>query len=169
MFSKEDFTEILQESFKGVGLETSKEKGWVIFKTCMDAVVSGCLKDKENTISLGGVGKFEIIKAAPRLTKVGVVDFVPKLRFRPSSKIDERLMAEMGQTPDPGKMKARREALEKEGKVVSNLPPRKKAEEKAEAAPAAPAAPKAAPKAAPAASAKKGVAKLAKEIDDDFS
>lgn len=135
MYSKEDFTEILQKTLEGIELKTSKEKAWIVFKACIDAVVTGCLKDKDNVISLGGVGKFEIIKASPRLTKVGVVDFVPKLRFRPSSKIDERILAEMGQVPDPAKLALRRAALEKEGKIVSNLPVREKA------APAAPAVP----------------------------
>jgi len=128
MYSKEDFVEILQQELRNIGIDMSKEKGWTIFKTCIDSVVIGCLRDADNVISLGGIGRFEIVKAAPRLTKIGVVDFVPKLRFRPSSKIEDRLMTEMGQVPDPEKLKIRREELEKEGVQISNLPPRAKKE-----------------------------------------
>lgn len=137
MASKEDLQEVLSTKFGELGVKVSKENAWKLFKAGIEAAVETCIKDKELACSLSGVGRFEIMKAKPRGTKVGVVEFIPRLRFRPSSRINEFLETQMGQVPDPTKRAAVRADLEKAGKLKTNLPPRAKKEPTA--APATPA------------------------------
>ena len=104
--SKEDVQEVLQAKFQEIGVKVSKETAWKGFKACIDAVVDTCLKDDKNTVSLSGVGKFEILRVVPRQSKVGVVEFIPRLRFRPSTRINEFIEEAMGQKPDADKRQA---------------------------------------------------------------
>lgn len=154
MASKEDLQEVLVAKFAELGVKVSKENAWKVYKAGQDAIIETCLKDKEMACSLSGIGRFEIMKAKPRKSKVGVVEFIPRLRFRPSSRVNEALEQALGQVPDPAKIEAVKAKLKSEGKLTSNLPPRvPKAPGAAVPVPAkaaAKATAKAAPKAAPA-------------------
>jgi len=137
MKTKEDFVEILKEALESAGVSLSKDKTWKVFKVAVNSIVEAALTDeKDNALVLSGIGRFEIIKASPRQSKIGVVDFVPKIRWRASSRVDELLQTRMGQVPDPEKLKASKEALAAAavaaGRPVSNLPPRTPAEKKPE-------------------------------------
>lgn len=161
MASKEDLQEVLVGKFNELGVKVSKENAWKLYKAGQEAIVETCLKDKELACSLSGIGRFEIMKAKPRKSKVGVVEFIPRLRYRPSSRVNEQLEAAMGQVPDPKKIEAVKAVLKAEGKLKTNLPPRppKVAAPAPSAAPTTP---------APAASAAKGGKKGGKSFEDSF-
>lgn len=122
--SKEDVQELLQKRFEAVGAAVSKENAWKLFKEAIHGIVDLCLEDQDNAVSLSGIGKFEILKVAPRQSKVGVVEYIPRLRFRPSTRINEYLEEKMGQVPDVKKMEAVKAKLMAAGKLRHNLPPR---------------------------------------------
>lgn len=157
MITKDAFAESLQAQMNEHGYKTSKEKSWKLFKAFVKVIVDGVVEDPDNKISLAGIGNFEMLKAAARSSKKGLVDFVPRLRWRTSSKVDAYLEEATGQVPDPEKREALKAKMRKDGTLTSNLPPRGDAT----AAPAAakPAAEKPA-EAAPAAAADDG-------FDDD--
>lgn len=116
MASKEDLVENLVPELEAIGIKVSKANAWNAFKACMNAAVATTLADEGNALSLSGVGKFEVLKAQPRSSKIGLVEFVPRLRFRPSVRITERIEEAMGQVPDEKKMAAAKEKLRAEGK-----------------------------------------------------
>jgi len=134
MITKDAFAESLQAVLTEQGVKCSKEKAWLTFKGFVKVIVDGVIEDPDDKISLAGIGSFEMLRAAARSSKIGLVDFVPKLRWRTSSKIDAYMEEATGQVPDPEKRQALKEKLRAEGKITSNLPPRDpkaKTEEKA--------------------------------------
>lgn len=68
----------------------------------------------------------------PRSTKVGVVDFVPRIKWRPSSAINDLLEEKTGQVPNPNLRAKKRAELEAEGKLTNNLPDKEETPEQKE-------------------------------------
>lgn len=124
MITKEGFAETLQTVLNQHNVKTSKERAWKIFKSIIFSIADSVVVDDDNKISLSGIGNFELLKATPRGTKEGVVDYVPRLRYRPSSKINTMLEEATDQVPDPEKVAKKRAELEKAGKLTTNLPNR---------------------------------------------
>lgn len=137
MKTKEAFVEELQKIMNENGIKCSKETAWKVYKGMVGNIVAMVTADEDNKISLAGIGNYELIKSTPRGTKEGVVEFVPRLRWRPSSKINTLLEELTGQVPDPEKVAAKRAELEKAGKLHNNLPPREKKDTPTEPAAAA--------------------------------
>jgi len=91
---QKEYTEIL-------GTKISKDKAWAIFKAGKAVVVDFVINDKDNTLALSGVGKYEILKKQPRKVQgrtpklEGKIPFLPLLRFRPSERIKNYLLLKM--------------------------------------------------------------------------
>lgn len=91
-----------------LGVKVSKEKAWELFKAMVHGTVELCLNLDDNSISLSGVGTFEILKTKPRGSKAGLDkdgkpiegaeawDFVPRFRFFPSTAINNLLEQHYG-------------------------------------------------------------------------
>ena len=122
MIKKELFSERMQAVLKENRIGISKENSWQLFKSVIEMMVDSCLEDDDNKIVLAGIGKFEIVKSAARGTKKSVVDFVPRLRWWGSKRINEYLELAFDQVPDPELRAIKREQLEKIGKFKINLP-----------------------------------------------
>lgn len=167
MITKEGFVEALVIVCEGQNIKLSKDKTWKLFKGFVNSIVDQVAKDADNKISLSGIGNFEMIKASPRGTKVGVVDFVPRMRWRASTRINALLEEMTDQVPDPDKVAAKRAELEKAGKLTSNLPPRDSKKAAPKKAAAKKAATKKAAKKAPPPEPEVETDVEADEFDDD--
>ena len=87
----EGFKETLQGYFnEQFGIKISKEAAWKAFKGLIALVVGDVIS--KGRLSLSGVGVFEIQKCGPRKSRIGKFNYVPKFRFRPSTKIDTHLI-----------------------------------------------------------------------------
>jgi nucleoid DNA-binding protein len=118
-----DFTTVL-------GQKISKDTAWQLFKAAVNSPVDHVLETKQ-PLSLAGVGVFHISETQPRVGTVtrvdprtgvkreveqGVkrleqmekagIDFVPRMRWTPSSKIDEKVEVSFGMR-DPVEHKKR--------------------------------------------------------------
>lgn len=92
----EGFKETLQAYFNDeFETKISKEKAWKVFKGLIALIVGNVIK--KGRLSLSGVGVFEVQKCGARKSRVGKFLYVPKFRFRPSSKIDDHLMKQFSQ------------------------------------------------------------------------
>ena len=163
MITKEKFVEALVDVYVENGVNISRDKLWKLFKATVHSIVDQVIDDEDSRIALSGIGVFEMIRANPRCSKVGVVDYVPRLRYRPSTSINTIMEIKTDQVPDPDKMAKVRAQLEKDGKLVCNLPPRK-AKEESEEATDTKKAPKQAAKKASKQAAKKPSKQAAKDL-----
>jgi len=121
--TKEDLQEKLVARYEAVGIKMSKEMAWKAFREGIYAVADTLLSNPEDNLALSGVGRFEILKAAPRKSKIGLVEYIPRLRFRTSTRINAFLETSMGQVPDPAKLEAAKAKIRAEG-GVPNFGPR---------------------------------------------
>lgn len=101
---KEHIQKIIEDS---LGVKVSKVKAYELFKDIFYGIIDFVIEDSENNVSLIGLGKFQIYKSVPKMSKAGLDkngnptgekawDFVPRFKFRESAKVAEQLAKHYG-------------------------------------------------------------------------
>lgn len=72
-----------------LGVKVSKQKAWEMYKTLIYKTVTDVVEN--GRIPISGVNTWEVQQCGARKSKAESHNFVPKFRFRTSSKIDEFL------------------------------------------------------------------------------
>jgi len=85
------FKEHIQQTLAASGIEVNRNLAWQIYKDVIYATCAFTLKDSEKRLPLSGVGTFTIRESVPRKGKADEYNYVPRLKFKPSSRISALL------------------------------------------------------------------------------
>lgn len=105
MARKDDVMKKLQPRINEImGKTISIENCWILTQAVVAGIVDCCLDDlvtkrdegNPGRFSIPALGRMEIFKAKPRKSKIGQVEFVPKVKFRSSDILENKIALALG-------------------------------------------------------------------------